>query len=241
MRLRPIRPRPARALARTLALFLPSLLHAQPAGTPTGWFGGAHLGATIGNYEIEHVANVGAGAFDLGGAVGVSGGYLWRRVGFAVGGELQQLVDQTDRGDFAAPAIRSAPGLVSGRVDVLVPLSWSNHAPGAFTTSGTQRLMLVGGVHAARFDGALGVGNTDTPVAGVAEVRGVGWSLGGQWLRALGETRWLVADARLERFRVTSGEVAPAFGQSAVRTPSGRGTTFVMRLGARVMLPTGRE
>jgi hypothetical protein len=85
------------------------------------------------------------------------------------------------------------------------------------------------------------VGNTDTPVAGVAEVRGVGWSLGGQWLRALGETRWLVADARIERFRVTSGEVAPAFGQSTVRTPSGRGTTFVMRLGARVMLPTGRD
>ncbi|MCU0617722.1 MAG: hypothetical protein MUD17_11665 [Gemmatimonadaceae bacterium] len=222
-----------------LLALVPLVARAQPAPTATGWFGGAYLGATAGNYDIDQIANIGAGAFDAGGAIGVTGGRLWRRIGFAVGGELQQLLDQRDdRLGATRSTWRTAPGLASARVDLLVPLSGTGDE--ALQWDRKQRLLLVAGLAATRLDGALGSGTTSTPELGLAEVRGVGWSVGGQWTRALSETQWLVADARFERFRVTSGRVNPLPGSSAARTPSGGGTNVVVRLGARMFLPNGR-
>lgn len=222
-----------------LAAAFPIALPAQLSPRATGWFYGGYLGGTVGNFEIDHIANVGAGAFDLGGVIGVGAGRLWRRFGIAAGGELQMLLDQSDRGTDASQANRSAPGLSSLRLDVLVPLEGMRDQPFESALSRTNRLLLVGGISATRVDGALATGTVAVPVAGAADIRGVGWSLGGQWLRALGESQWLVLDVRGEQFRVTSGRIDALSGQPDGRTPSGGGTSLVVRAGMRLFFPAG--
>jgi hypothetical protein len=226
------------ALALLAAAF-PIALPAQLSPRSAGWFFGGYLGGTVGNFEIDHIANVGAGAFDLGGAIGIGAGRLWRWIGVAAGGELQMLLDQSDRGTDAAQANRSAPGLSSLRLDVLVPLEWARDGTFETAFARTNRLLLVGGISATRVDGALATGTVSVPVAGAAEIRGVGWSFGGQWLRALGESQWLVLDVRGERFRVTSGRIDAPIGQPDGRTPSGGGTSLVVRVGTRLFFPVG--
>ncbi|HMS03375.1 MAG TPA: hypothetical protein PKE51_10395 [Gemmatimonadaceae bacterium] len=224
-------------------LLAPLAARAQPAPTATGWFGGAHLGASVGNYDIDGVSNIGDGPFDAGGAIGIMGGRLWRHIGFAAGGELQQLLDaRTGNGTgtgAGVTAVRGAPGLASARIDLLLPLAGRDETE--VLRERRHRLLLVAGLSATRLDGAFGTGSVSLPEGGPAEVRGRGWSLGGQWMRAMGESQWLVADARLERFHVTSGRIEPSLGAPVVRTPSGGGTTLVVRLGARVFLPSDRR
>lgn len=220
-----------------LAAAAPIDLPAQLSPRATGVFYGGYLGGTVGNFEIDHIANVGVGAFDLGGVIGIGAGRLWRRFGVSAGGELQMLLDQSDRGTSTAEANRSAPGLASLRLDLLVPLAGSRDRAFESAFSRMNRLLLVGGISATRVDGALATGTVSVPVAGAADIRGVGWSLGGQWLRALDESQWLVLDVRGERFRVTSGGISASNGQPDGRTPSGGGTSLVVRVGMRFFFP----
>ena len=227
------------------------VVHAQTATPPTGWFGGAHLGGSVGNYEIVNVANVGVGAFDASGAFGLSGGRMWRRAGVSLGADMQLFPTNAERADADGTITGGTTdtgrparyvGMQALRLDVLVPLTPTTDAPYAVPDGPAQRVSLVAGVYGARFDGVLGSGDVATRgIGGDATLRGVGWSLGGQWERALGGPRWLVVDGRFERFTVTSGRVEPSPGITDVREPRGDGMTFTLRVGMRAFLTRNRE
>ena len=219
-------------------------LPAQPRTPPTGWFGGAHLGVSAGNYEITNVANVGTGPFNAGGVFGLSGGRLWRHVGVALGADMQLLLSDAERANANGTTNSGRPARYVGqqalRLDVLVPLTPTGDAPYAVPNGPAHRVLLVAGVYGARFDGVLGSGDVETiGRGGATTLRGVGWSLGGQWERALGGTRWLVVDGRFDRFRVTNGRVEPSVDVADVREARGDGITFTLRVGMRAFLPRG--
>ena len=198
------------------------------------------MGAAVGNFAIEHVGNVGAGPFDLGGVLGVSGGHMWRHLGIAVGGELVMLLDQRTATDGSRQDMTSPPGLATARLDFLLPLRSDRGREFTGAARAIHEVMLVAGLGATRIDGALAGGDVSSPVANSAAVSGRTWSLGGQWLRALGESDWLLVDVRFERFSVTGGAIPPSRTVPVARTPIGGGTTMVVRVGYRAYLPSNR-